>query len=289
VSVSLRPRSLGEILDGAVRLVRADIGVYALTAIVCFAPIVMFSVYGLVDSDSTALFLVFLALFPFALVGAFISWTAITHQMNLRLDGEAPTLKAGILRGLRLILRLVGVSIVAFIAMLVAFTIMGFVAALVVGGLSLLGETIALVTGVLVMIGFGVTFTVLVVSRFFLVLPVLVIEGTGVIDTFKRSSELSRGARIPITALFVVTWILLFLPTVAIAAVTGTLGESLSPASATMTVPLGTAVIQQGLSLLVTGVTTPFMVAVMLLTYYDRRIRGEGFDLESAAEELLGE
>jgi hypothetical protein len=69
--------------------------------------------------------------------------------------------------------------------------------------------------------------------------------------------------------------------------VTGTTRMLIDPeAVASGTVSGGQIVMQQFLLLLAGGFTTPYMVACILLLYFDQRIRREAFDLQSEAEAL---
>ena len=47
-------------------------------------------------------------------------------------------------------------------------------------------------------------------------------------------------------------------------------------------------VVQQLLAIVASGFTTPFMVACVLLLYYDQRIRKEAYDLQAEADALAG-
>ncbi len=287
MSISMRPRSLGEVLDGAFQMLREDFGLYALTAIICLAPMTLIYAFSFTGSESTAVLLGVLVLLPIGIVGALTCWPALTYQMEDRLNGEASSVGSGLRRGVRMVLRMVGLTIVGYLAMFAGGVVVALGGGLVVVALGAINEILGLAIGIPIAIALAVFLTVTIASRLFLLLPVAVIEDVGVFASLRRAADLTAGARVSTSALLFVSWILLALPTIAILFLSGMAGAIVSAEGATATLPLGTVVLQQGLSLVATGVTAPFMVAVMVLGYYDRRIRAEGYDLESAAADLL--
>lgn len=129
---------------------------------------------------------------------------------------------------------------------------------------------------------------VLVALAWALLVPVTVIEKTGIGETMTRSSFLTRGfrGRIFVTfALYVVLsmvitgiWqIPVFMATLA-AIQAGTPGEL--PTWARLLAPIGGFVTQ--------SLAGPLLTIAMSLIYYDLRVRKEGFDLEHMMAQLDG-
>ena len=84
-AISLRARSSGEILDGAFRLYRQDLGLYVLTAVLAGLPMAISMVLTVGGTDPAAFGWLGLASFFVAAVAYVIAWSALMHQMNERL------------------------------------------------------------------------------------------------------------------------------------------------------------------------------------------------------------
>lgn len=288
MSVAVRPRSLGEILDGAFRLLRADFGLYALTAVVGLAPGFFFLIVGFYPGESTLVSLSVLLLIPVTVVLFVGMPTALTHQMDARLQGGTPELGLSAQRGLRLIFRLLWSAVLGYLL----FFVLLVVPVLVTGVLAAVAEGLGGGIITVVLVGLGVVATVATgvwwMGQVFIWLPIMVVEDMPAYSALKRSRELVRGGSLTVGIIFFLVYLLITLPSVAIYGLTGSLTTMFDPA-AMGTVDMGTLVVQQLLGLLVGAVTFPFMMATMLLTYYDRRVRNEGYDLETATETLLAD
>ena len=118
----------------------------------------------------------------------------------------------------------------------------------------------------------------------------VIIEGKGPVEAISRSRELARGAWGRIFGIFVVSYIIIMIPSVLVGATTGVAlaGAMLSsgdPEAATAAMGWFSAV-NNVLSILLSALTTPFLTAALTVLYYDRRVRTEALDLEIATERL---
>jgi uncharacterized membrane protein len=140
--------------------------------------------------------------------------------------------------------------------------------ALVVG----LGFLMLLIPGIMLAVGLA------------LAIPAVVLEPrSSASAALSRSWELTRGARWRIFGLGVTLLVLLYIPVLAI---TGLLALLVSPGQAVV----GSASILMMAVLAVSGIVQmfiyPLFYCVLTVTYYDLRVRKEGFDLELLASTL---
>lgn len=286
--MAIRPRSTGEILDGAFRLYVQDIGLYSATAIVASIPVALLMVLTLVSVGSAAALVAAIVLAPVAFAAAISIWTALIIQMNERLEGREPQLGPSVRRALALMLRVVWGGIIAYFFTLVALMgwalVVGIVAA--IGG-AVLPEVLAVTVLVIVAAALGIFIAINLVPGIFLFLPGIAVEGRTAYESLKRGFELAKGGRRRIFLVLLVAWLLIAVPMLGVYFVTGTAGMLVDPeAMTTGTVSVGQFMLQQFLLLLVGGFATPYLVACILLVYFDQRIRREAFDLQSEAEAL---
>lgn len=286
--MAIRPRSTGEILDGAFRLYVQDVGLYTATAIVASIPLALLVVVTLVSAGSAGALVAAIVLAPVAIAAAISIWTALLIQMNERLAGREPQLGPSVRRALALMLRVAWAGIIAYFFFAVA--VLGW--ALVVGILAAIGgavlpELAALSVVVIAALALGIFVALTIVPGLFLFLPGIAVEGKTAYESVKRGFELAKGGRGRILAVLVVSWLLIAVPMLGVYFVTGTASMLIDPeAMSSGTVSAGQFILQQFLLLLVGGFTTPYVVACILLLYFDQRIRREAFDLQSEAEAL---
>jgi membrane-anchored glycerophosphoryl diester phosphodiesterase (GDPDase) len=140
--------------------------------------------------------------------------------------------------------------------------------ALVVG----LGFLFMVIPGVILAVGLA------------LAIPAVVLEPRSASAALSRSWELTRGSRWRIFALGVTLLVLLYVPVIAISGLVAVLiptgaGPSFAASSVSTIVALAIAgVIQLFIY--------PLFYCVLTVTYYDLRVRKEGFDLELLASSL---
>jgi hypothetical protein len=288
--MAIRARSVGELLDGAFRLYREDLGLYMFTAIVASVPMSLFTVLSLTASDTFGSTAAILVVLPFALLVTVALWTALVHQMSERLDGREPAFGPSVRRAVSLFLRVTWATILANVVLfgamsvgIVLVTLVGFVGAFFLP--PLVSVIVASVIGVAVMVLLGLR----VLTGIVLFLPGIVVEGLTGFESLKRSFALAKGGYLRILSALVFAWILLLVPVLGAYFVTGTTRTLIDPEAASSgVVGVGQIVVQQLLVLISTGFTTPFLAACILLLYFDQRVRLEAYDLQAEAEALAG-
>ena len=222
---------------------------------------------------------------------------SLTVQCIEALHGGSMTLAAGIRRGLRRFWPYVGMVIVQWAAIFAATVAViipfgGGLLALVIGG-GLLGSNFwdtGEAPGIISLIGIGAVFIcgymfmlivslvpVVYLSARWLVAPAaLIAEGTGPLDSLRRSWRLSRGNVVRtvgyVIILNMLVTILLFLPA---AVLQGIIAIILQTDAFELMMSLSTT-----LSSLFPIISIPFTICAVVLLYYDLRIRGEGYDPE---------
>ncbi|HEY2851280.1 MAG TPA: hypothetical protein VGJ18_00450 [Gemmatimonadaceae bacterium] len=254
----LRARSVSEIVDAAFQLYKRDALEYVLVAAVAYAPSIvaqLFFVRSLTSLASgrgvlfgPAWFIAsILGIFAYALMSAVLS--AFSSDIYL----DRPT-------GLPEVVRMV---LPRVFRVLGATILLGFVGALgfvpVMLGMGI-GSMLLMFLGVLASIGWALY----AFARFFAVLQVIVIEDRRIIESFVRSSVLSRGLKWHI----LLTLILIVVIFVMLSFATSMIGLALGPG--------GLIAIQA----LYTVFAYPLIGITQVVLYYDARIRNEGFDIE---------
>jgi hypothetical protein len=299
-SIALRPRSIGEILDAAFQLYRSRFVGLVLIAVVGMAPVSLVSSWFWLavlspEGTSTAADIGLglaglLALIPLALV-----YGALTHAAARVADGRdvrigeayassarrfPALLGAGFVSFLLAAVTVVGLSIATFLVVTVVALLAGSVGGELGAGVGALGGGLAAV--LLFLLGLA-----LLAASLFAVLPLVVLDGQGPIASVRRSFVLSRGGRLKIAAVLLVAWLIIILPTMGLPMMLAGPAAMFDPAAgANMT---GAQLVLQGMaSFLASILTTPFLVACLVLLYYDRRVATEALDLERAVDSLDG-
>lgn len=122
-----------------------------------------------------------------------------------------------------------------------------------------------------------------IIGLLFAVAPAVIVERAGPLEALERSFTLARGALGRVIGLMLVTILITYLPMIAVLAVTGGFAQLANPGA----VPSGAQFItQQVLSMGVGILTTPFMAAVIVLLYFDRRVRTEALDVQMMTDSL---
>lgn len=145
---------------------------------------------------------------------------------------------------------------------------------------------IALITIVVgIMIGFASLFLlvpgIFLALAFALVIPVAVLEDSGMWDSISRSWELTKGSRLRILVIYILYFFLLYtfillweIPILAAIGVLAARGHN--PAM----MPLWTQIAIPICAFLSLSLVTPLITIALSLTYYDQKVRKEAFDLE---------
>jgi hypothetical protein len=250
----LRPLSVGEILDTSFSLYRRHFGALATVSLVC-----------------TGLPLV-LRLFVEAAGGLFAHLTlALLYGLSL---GALSLIATGATVFI-VSESYLGRPLTAREALMRATPYMGriLIAWLLIAVVIFLGSLLIIFPGIILAVGLAVA------------IPAVVLEsGQSASGALSRSWELTRGSRWRIFGLGITLFVLLYIPVVAIS---GLVAFLLPRGSAAAFGPSSTATI---VALAIGGVIQlfiyPLFYCVLTVTYYDLRVRKEGFDLELLASSL---
>lgn len=290
---NLRPLSFGEILDSAFTLYRRNFATFIATTLI--PVVVMFATFmvlgrGVLASMATG--------DPGAMVGAAIGsvlviglvafvvvllmWGALVREAAQAYTGQPTSVADGLQAGLGAVLPLFGAAFVAGLGVVVAGVGVVIALALFMGVLAMLGGVFALL-GTLLALAAWFGFFLVAMAVLFAVVPAVVVERAGPIQALERSFTLARGALGRVIGLMLVTFLITYLPTMAVMAVTGGFAQITNPEA----IPTGSQlVMQQVLGMAVSVLTTPFMAAVVVLLYFDRRVRTEALDVQMMADRL---
>jgi hypothetical protein len=281
----LRPLTFGEILDGAFTLYRRHFLTFFLTALIALLPLpLMLGATAVNPAEPGFAIGAMLVLAPVMMVAYFTLWAALTWQSARAIQGHSPTIGDGFRQGIRNLLSLLGaIVLIGLITGILGIPVILVVGAILVGIGMAMGDVAGVVLGVLLMM-LLYAFFLGVLAMLFAVPAAVVIERQGAWDAIKRSWHLSAGARLRVAGVFIVTSLIVTLPTIGLYAVgAGTGMFSISPDAAPNPVWV---VLEAAMTFLISALTYPFWAAALTLLYFDRRVRKEAYDLEVAAEGL---
>jgi hypothetical protein len=292
--VALRPLSLGDILDGAVKAVRhnpgAMIGLALLVNAAFLVPSALLSVLigtrlaDGVSSDSPAASLTSLpasiSVAVFGQLATLVLTGLLVHAVGEAVLGRKPSI-GEVWRAARgRLLAVVGVNLLVGGATLVAAALL-----LTPGAVLLAQQHVASGVSLLVLAALVVLVgTCWVTVRTCMAGPAIVLERQTVPAALRRSFALTRGAfwrTLGILLLAgVIAWFVssLISAPIGIAAVVAVTGAGLGGETSTTGLSVLTVLNHVG-SLLASAVTTPFVAAVTCLLYIDRRMRVEALDV----------
>ncbi len=305
-TAELRPLSLGELLDRTFTLYRnhfwvfvgimaipASIGIPANYLILHFESGTLFRA-GPPTVPSPGLILGFLAgYFAFFVLGVVVysvAVAAVTHAVSEAYLGRKATVRDSY-RSIRgKFWRLIGVVL----NLMLRITGILFLVGIVAGGLVVgIGAAITLIPGfaggqaavavlvglfVLVLYAAALVAMIYLALRYSVSIPALMLENLGILATVRRSVQLTRGRRGQIFISFLLAAIISYvglivfqLPFFIPMMITMGRGHGLPNWLALMTAVSGAV----GGS-----ITGPILMIVLVLSYYDTRIRKEAFDLQ---------
>ncbi len=298
--VPLRPLGVGELLDGALSLIRSNprtvlglaAAVSAVSALIQTAGLLVSLRYldiaqtsaGTVDEVDVTVELTALAAGGLAQVVPAI----VAGLLQVLASGLFIVLVGAAVLGRRLdaqqtwrilkprLLALIGVSLIVGLGPFVAGLLLLAAAVALAAALSVAVGAWAILPGLGVgLVGAGAL--VYAYVRLALASPAVVIEGTGVLRALRRSWVLVHGSWWRVCGILVLAFIItsiltgvVTVPIYGVAAVAGAVSESVVP-----------TVMASGLATLVAGIITlPFGAAVTGLLYVDLRMRREALDIE---------
>lgn len=301
---AVRSMGVGEILDSAFSLYRSRFTVLAGTMLIGYLPGTLAGMgtgglaYGEMPAGGSlgVSHMVFFILYMIlSTVGTTVALGAVTWQLYGERSGEEISIADGLRAGLKRFWPLLGSMIIASLLMLLAFFGSGMAMA-AIGGIS--GRILAVVMpnsemalgivmvviGLATMIGMMVFFAYML-TRFFGVVPAVMIEGLSAWGSITRSNELAKGGRLRIMAVMGISWLIMMLAFIAIFMVIGFTSIPMSPEEVGQVSPLQSA-LYGVLTTVAMAVSMPCMAAIMVELYYDRRVRLEGYDLEAAVDSI---
>lgn len=255
-AIALRPMSAGEILDHAFGLFRREFATLVTVSALCSGIPVLAGIWvqsrgGLILAPGLTLIVLLLSM-----VGKAVATGASTFIVSGGYLGHEPTPGDAMRRALPMLWSLILCSF-------------GF--SLLMG----VGLVLLIVPAFIVLSGCVLCYTALVV------------EGVSAEKAIGRSWELTRGFRWRMLGLLIVFAIVGFLPAIAISVVTGAFSNQAANLAAmqrgAMPTPL---LVSSVLNALVQILLYPFLYCILVITYYDLRVRKEGFDLELMAGAL---
>jgi hypothetical protein len=290
---ALRPLGFGEVLDRAFTLYRRNLVLFLGTSVLLttgafIGAMLLFVIGGVVMTVMPNIVgFLGMALVSVAAAALFtIPWGALVRQASQTYTGKRTSLGDGTEAGGGAAMTLLGSGIIAAISLGVLMLLVGLVVYfvnLVVAGAGI--TSLSVVMGAVSVLGFIAAFC-LVAALYFAVVPAVIVEDKGPMEAVSRSLELAQGAVPRIAGTMVVAMLITYLPQVALALVTGAFtGFGAQPAEFG-TQQLVAFALQQLLSLALTMLTMPFLVAVVVVQYYDRRVRSEALDVQMVTEQL---
>lgn len=290
---ALRPLSFGEILDGAFTLYRRNFVMFAVTALLPTAAIMIaFLVLGggyvaaMTSGDPSAMlgaaFGGLMLVGVIATAAVLVMWGGLTHEAAQAYTGQPTSVGDGMRAGARSALPLLGSMILAGIGLVVIVFVLGFVSAILIPVFAAMGSAVAVLGSLLVVLAVMAGYLCFI-ALLFAVVPAIVVERAGPLEALERSVTLARGALGRVIGLMLVTILITYLPILAVMAVTGGFAQMANPEA----LPTASQFItQQVLSMGVGILTTPFMAAVIVLLYFDRRVRTEALDVQMMTDSL---
>lgn len=290
---NLRPLGFGETLDRAFTLYRRNFGLFLGTSVVGMV-LFLGAMLGLGVAAAILLPLVggVLAFVVGAVLVAgltalsLVPWGALAQQASQTYTGQPASLGEGLRAGGRSALRLLGASIVIGVSFAVIALLISLVAYMLNAVAAGIGSaSFSLVMGAVTVVGTIVAF-ILLAAVYFAVVPAVVVEGKGPMEAITRSQELAEGALGRIAGTMMVAILITYLPMIAVAAATGGMAALTAGAGGDPGAMVAAVALQQVLTLVISVLTMPFLLSVMTVLYYDRRVRTEALDVQILTERL---
>ncbi len=281
-----RPMSAGEVLDMAFQVYRRQFLALFLTTAVSMLPfMILWTAIGAYAGEATApvgamMALLLVVTLPFTL----IVWAALATLVERGLAGESVSIGAALGAGVRRLLPMVGMILIVYLLLMITFGVLvlgvSVLSAVVAGvGGPIAGGAVGIVLGV----ACGISIAIWWGALAFIAVPAQVIEKLGPVATLKRTNALLRGGRLRTGGIAIVAWLIVAIPTFAVVIA----GIGFAAAGSDPTAALTNAgPMLNGVTLILSALTTPYFIACAVVAYFDRRARAEGYDLELASQAL---
>ena len=285
--VPLRPLRVGDVLDGALQVIRrypaATLGsaviVSAVTAVAQTAANLGLQAGQGVANMGTSLVTI-VAVLAAITASALLSGVIVT-PVERGLLGQPASLGDSWRRALARILQLLAITVLIALASALLATV--FIAPVIL--LGMVNEWFYLLFIVSI-----VAIPSLMLAGYVKVMlaaPAIIVEGRGPIEAVRRSWQLSRGRFWPLLGTVLLVGVILYVISLVISlpiTVISTIFLIGSVNSTTGVLPLGYYAVS-GLGTIISGaITYPFSAAVISLLYFDQRMRTEGLDVELARQ-----
>lgn len=293
-AIPLRPLDFGEVLDFGFGLFRRDYRLYMPLALVGLVPAMVATVIPTASEvDVEALVadpgavLPFFGLLALGMVFSLLTWGALAAAMDNLMGDRPASIGSSYARALTALPRLMAagalaLALLAAVIFALAFPMVALVAfagpADSLAG-ALISSSVILAMAAAV-VGWWAT-------HVFMLVPATVVEGRGPLAGLRRSFGLVRGSRMRTFFVVVVTWFITAMPGVAAYALAGSAGDlfATNPAQTIGLVRFwGIQIVGLGFQ----SVTTPLLMACVMVLFADLKARSEGTDLEAAARALAG-
>jgi len=282
---------LGEILDGSFNIYRRHFGLFMrLTLILVWLPtaagIYLNLRFSKTPFDLVNVFQEHLGASIGVILALIVVWTTcglLLKAGTIRIIsdsylGQEPELGSSLRFGIDKIIPMLLVALSKGLLLILLY----LVSAVGVGVLYFVGRLMGPgMAGLMIFIGVigAGWFVVWVACGYGTTTPIVVLEDLpSAFDTFGRSWELTRAARLKVFGTVVVAWLISqFLPQMVIGGISGVLGvagnDSLQPLFVVVASLMGI-------------VLAPILPCALTLLYYDLRVRREAFDLQVLSDQL---
>jgi len=282
---------LGEILDGSFNIYRRHFGLFMrLSLILVWLPTAA-AIYLNLRFSKTPFELInvfqeHLGASVGVILGLVVVWTACSLLLKagtIRIIsdsylGQEPELGASLRFGVEKIMPLLLVALSKALLLILLYLVCGLAVVVLYFVGRLVGPGMA---GFMIFIGVvgAIWFVAWVACAYGTTTPIIVLEDLpSAFDTFGRSWELTRGARLKVFGTVVVAWLISqLMPQMVIGGISGVLGvtgnDSLQPFFVVIASLMGI-------------VLAPILPCALTLLYYDLRVRREAFDLQVLSEQL---
>ncbi len=271
-----KPLAFGEILDGAFVLYRRGFATLLGTAFILST--LGAGAHVLLGGPTGGTFLPSLI----ATVAWAFAWAALTWQVSRLYTGSPVSVNQGFEAAGARILPLMGALLIAFLLYGIPVNAAGGLVYGMGARAILEGPRGAIVLVIIPAVAY-LGMTLLALALAFAIVPAVVVEGAGPWQAVARSWSLAGRAPVRVGALALVVFVMNALVAFAVTRLAGW-PDPAAPAPSG-----GVLLAREGLMVIGRSVLLPFMVASAVLMYFDLRVRTEGLDLQTAADEMAGE